>query len=112
MKTLTIQRGNPFSVLVTITQGNSVYDLTGKTVLFTVKDIDDFADNDDSAKIKTDITVHTSATEGKTTISLTDKQTLINVGEYKCDVRVYDLGVKLNSETGFCNIVEIVTKRI
>jgi hypothetical protein len=111
MNNLEIQRGNPYSATLTFTDSNGAYDLTGKTVLFTVKKIDDVADNDTTALITKDISVHTDATGGITTLELTAVQTTQPCDRYKYDVRIYESGVQLNTDTAYIDIVDLVTKR-
>lgn len=113
MDTLEIQKGNICSVTITFTdEDGDAYDLTDKTVFFTMKDPDDFETDDDDAIITKNITSHTDPTNGITTLTLTASQTNVDVGKYKCDLRVYESGVtQVNTSTFFANVVEIVTKR-
>ena len=111
MANMTIQKSNPYTAVITITSSGTAYNLTGKTVLFTVKALNDNADNDTSALITKSITSHTDATGGITTLDLTGTQTNIAAGTYKYDIRIYASGIQMNSETGYCYITDIVTKR-
>ena len=115
MATITIQRGNPYNAAITVTNASgNAYDLTGKTVFFTVKRATDNASDDSGAVITKDITSHTNASGGITTLALTASQTDIVLGDYNWDLRIYDDSplVQLNSTKGVCEIVEIITKRI
>jgi hypothetical protein len=114
MSTIKIQKGNPYTATITITNSNGTpYSLTAKTVLFTVKDKVDYADNDDAALITQNITSHTNAEGGITTLSLTGLQTNITRGIYKADIRVYSSeGTQVNCDTFNCEITDIVTKRV
>jgi len=114
MNDLTIQRGNPYSATITITDATgAAYNLTGKTVFFTIKHLNDEAADDAAAVIKKDITSHVNAAGGITALALSAADTLQIAGRYKCDIRVYSSGgVQLNSERFYANIVNIVTKRI
>jgi len=115
MEILQIQKGNPVSTVIAVTdESGNPYDLTGKTVFFTVKNITDETADDLSALITKAITVHTDATNGITTLELTAVQTNIAKGNYKWDLRIYDDSplVQLNSYTEFCEVVDVVTKRI
>jgi len=108
MFTISVKRGNPYSAILTFTnEDGTAYDLTGKTVFFTVKKATDNTTNDDLALIKKDITSHTSASEGKTTLELTAKETNIVVNNYKWDLRVSEM----NTDTGVFCILETTTKR-
>jgi hypothetical protein len=115
MSLMTIQKNNPYSAPITITKSDgSAYDLTGKTVFFTLKRINDYGNDDTDALITLDIlpASHTDAINGITTLSLSAAQTNIRTGEYKCDIRIYQAGVvQANSETFTANVVDIVTKR-
>lgn len=114
MSMMTIQRGNPYSAPIEITTTAGLpYDLTGKTVFFTLKKMNDIRDDDTEALIAVTTTTVAPLT-GITTLNLTDVQTLVpRVGEYKCDIRIYQVGVvKANSETFIASVVDIVTKRI
>lgn len=113
MDTLEIQKGNICSVTLTFKdEDGDAYDLTDKTVFFTMKDLDDFETDDDDAIITKDISSHTDPTGGITILTLTATQTDVTVGKYKCDLRVYEAdSVQVNTSTFFANVVEIVTKR-
>ncbi len=113
--TLNIKRGNPYSATITVTNSSGqAYDLTDKAVFFTVKKATDTSTDDTLAVITKDITTHTNAVSGITTLSLTATQTDIVPGDYNWDLRIYDSSplVQLNTTYGACNIVETITKRI
>lgn len=117
MKNIRIQRGNPYAAVIKITDTTvspiTPYDLTGKTVFFTMKRPDDNSDNDNSAVIKKNITEHTlPTTAGETTLRLSAEETLRPVGTYKCDIKIYSQeGVQLNSSKFMAELIDIVTKR-
>ena len=113
--TLTIQRGVPFSATITVVDSDgNAYDLTGKTIFFTVKYQTDTAATDTDALITKDISSHTTPAAGISALDLTAVQTLIAVGTYKWDMKIYDASplVHLQSLAGICEVVDIVTKRI
>jgi hypothetical protein len=112
---LTIQKGNPYNGTITVTDSAGVaYDLTGKTIFFTVKKQDNEDTDDTNAVITKDITVHTDPTHGITVLALTAIQTNIVEGDYKYDLRIYKSVplTQLNSISGICEVTKIVTKRI
>lgn len=114
MSNITIKKGNPYTATITVTdEGGNAYDLTGKTVFFTVKKISDKTAADTSALITKDISSHTNPSGGITTLSLTTSQTNIAVGVYKWDIRIYSASpaVQLNSDSGYCEVEDVVTKR-
>lgn len=113
MSAITIQKGNPYVDTITIKNADgTAYNLTGLKVLFTVKTKQDFLDDDSEALITQDITVHTNAAGGITTLSLSASQTNIGKGFYKADIRIYSSGgTQLNSDTFDCVVKDIVTKR-
>jgi hypothetical protein len=113
MSAMNIKRGIPYSVVLTITINKAAYPLTGLTVFFTVKKVNDNADNDLGALITKNITVHTDALGGITTLILTAADTLIPIGEYKADFKIYSgAGINLNTTTFPVKVIDIVTKRI
>ena len=86
---ITVGRNLPYSFVVTITQGGSAYNLTGKTVWFTVKRKLDTDMTNSSALIAKTITSHTNAAGGVTTISLVGSDTQnLDVGTYLYDLQV------------------------
>ena len=116
-----IQKGNPYVKNITFRykSDGTIIPLTGRTLFFTVKNIADYADNDDQALITQDITVHTDGDNGITQLSLSAAQTLKTPGKYKADFRIYNeatpltpVAMQINSVTVDCYIVDIVTKRL
>lgn len=114
---MNIQRGNPYSALLTFTDSTGgPYDLTDKTVLFALKLAADVADNDNSAVATAALTAHADATGGLTVLTLTEDETLAlseqREGYYKADFRIYKLDtVQANTEMIYPLIKDIVTKR-
>lgn len=112
--TINIKRGNPYDATITVTNASgTAYDLTGKTIFFTVKKATDTGADDAGAVITKDITTHTNASGGVTTLNLTATQTNIVPGDYSWDLRIYEGSplVQLNTTSGACNILEVITKR-
>jgi hypothetical protein len=116
METIQIQQNVPYSLELTV-EDNSVdpavpYDLTGRTVFISVKELNDERQDDTEALISSAIAVHTNPLLGETTWTLTAAQTYIPVKTYKVDVRIYTNAAEfLNSDTFNIEIVKIVTKR-
>jgi hypothetical protein len=115
---LTIQKGNPYARVLQFNDTSVTpavpYDLTGKTIFFTVKKWDDVLTDDTAAVIQKTITVHTHADAGTSSLELTAIQTDISKGDYKYDFRLYQAAplVQLNSIKGVCEITDKVTERI
>jgi hypothetical protein len=108
----TIQRGNPVSKTITITYSDGTpYDLTGKTIFFTVKNKSDNNSDDSDALIEKDITTHSHADAGESLLELTAAQTDIPLGDYECDFKIYSGSVNINTSKDIFEVVEIVTKR-
>jgi hypothetical protein len=108
-----IKKGNPVnkSIYFKYSDGTA-YDLTSKTIFFTAKNKRDVTDNDDLAVIKKDITSHTHADAGESSLVLTTAQTDIALGEYKCDFKIFDSnGVNVNTCTEILKIESKVTIR-
>ena len=113
MNTLQIQRGNPLSVdLVAAYSDGTPVDLTDTTIFFALKKPNDNLDDDTGALITKDIITHSNASGGQTTLLLTAEQTLVPVGEYKYDLKLYKAGVNINTVTYVADVVKTVTKRI
>lgn len=110
---MTIQKGCPYSALLTVTDIDGVaYNLTGKTVLFTVKKLKDFKTTDADALITESIAAHTTPLSGITTLSLDATQTDIPAGRYKGDCRVMNGAVIVgNTATFQVDVENIVTLR-
>jgi hypothetical protein len=112
MASITIQKGNPYTATLTITNNGLPYNLTGKVVLFAMKKIWDFSADDTTAEI-TAICAHVDPDAGTCTLSLTASDTLKTAGAYKADVKIYLAGtVQANCPTFYVNIQDIVTKRL
>jgi hypothetical protein len=117
MDTLHVQRGVPFDATIAITDDSVTpaiaIDLTGLIVFISIKTLQDDLDDDTGAVISSKISTHTDAVNGITEWSLTAIQTLIPLGRYKADVRVYTSSlVFINSDTFYIEIEPIVTKRL
>lgn len=112
---LTIYKGNPYNAVITVTDSaGSAYDLTGKTVFFTVKYLTDEESTDTNALITKTVTVHTTPLSGITALALSTSETNIARGFYKYDIRIYQASplIQLNSVQGICEVKDTVTKRI
>jgi len=113
METLQIKRGNPLTATCTLTYtfNDEPIPLDGCIILFTAKNLMDNTLTDDTAVIKSELTI-SEAENGIAILSLTDEDTAINEGLYKCDIRVYDEGeVKENTDVFYAEIVNIITSR-
>lgn len=88
--TITVGRGIPYSWLTTITNADgSPFNLTGKTVWFSVKRTPDNDQTNANAVILKTITVHTTPASGITTIQLTNTDTMaLAEGQYYWDLQV------------------------
>ena len=107
-------RGDDFSTnLVFRDSDGGIIDITGWKIFFTVKKNSDKTSVDTAALITKDITIHDDATAGITTLALSAVQTNVAVGDYKFDLRVYELAssTQLNTASGTCTITDVVTKR-
>lgn len=113
MAALNIQQGNPVVIplLFRHTDTGEAYNLTGKTIFFTVKNIIDFVSNDDSAVIKKEVTVHTNPSLGESAITLSDTDTELPTGRYKFDLKIKDADTNINTSTGILCIVDKITFR-
>ena len=112
MEALKIKRGNPFLASITLTglDGQPV-NLTGLTVLFTVRSLTDKALTDDAALIKQAITDHYEPGNGRTYLSLSNTQTAIPTGTYIGDIRAYGGEIQQNTDPFLVEIESIITTR-
>ena len=113
METLQIKRGNPLTATCTLTYtfNDEAINLTGCTILFTVKQLTDNTLTDDTAVIKSELTI-SEAENGIAILSLTDEDTAISEGLYKCDIRVYDEGeIQENTDVFYAEVKNIITSR-
>ena len=115
MTIVTIQKGNPYTATLNITSSGVPYDLTGRTIFFTLKYVDDLYDDDTHALITKDILPvdHPNPTAGISVLSLSRDDTDIPSGEYKADFKIYESGVvESNTDTFTVLITNTVTRRI
>lgn len=111
---LTIIRGDSAEIDVTFEDVDGTpINLTGKSVFFTVKEIDDIDGEDDSeAKISKKITVHTDPTAGETQIALSSEDTDLSPKDYLYDLQIVSGGDVISTTKDFLEIIQDVTKRI
>jgi|DewCreStandDraft_4_1066084.scaffolds.fasta_scaffold03282_17 hypothetical protein len=110
--TVKIQKGTIFKANITFKANRVPINLTGKTVFFTVKQLNDNSGDDDLALIKKTITVHSDPTNGKTVLELSATDTDINISKYKADFKIFESGsLNSNSDQFIIEIVDVVTKR-
>lgn len=115
MTIVTIQKGNPYTATLNITSSGVAYDITGKTIFFTLKYVDDYYEDDTHALIQKNINPidHSNPTAGISTLILSRTDTDIPSGEYKADFKIYEAGVvESNSDTFKVLITPTVTRRI
>jgi hypothetical protein len=89
MKTLTIQhtRGDTFVRNLTIKEDGTPIDITGYTVVMTIKT--GYEVDDDDATLQKEVTSHTDPTNGITDIVITpDEWEDIVAGEYVYDIQI------------------------
>jgi len=113
METLEIKRGNPLTAICTLTYtfNDEPIPLDGCTILFTAKELTDNTLTDDTAVIKSNLVI-SEAENGLAILMLTDEDTAIARGLYKCDIRVYDEGeVKENTDVFYAEVKNIITSR-
>lgn len=85
---ITVGRKKPYTFVTTVTEDGAAYNLTGKTVWFTVKQFLDTDETNAEAVITKIVSSHTDAPAGITAISLTATDTNLNEGTYFYDIHV------------------------
>lgn len=113
VKELIIQRGCAYTRTIkvydkTVTPRVAL-NITGITLLFTIKRIDDKAINDLGAIVKKLISEHTDAVNGTTIIGLTASETNIAAGIYKADIKI--MPGDINTSVFSIKIMDVVTTR-
>ena len=89
------------------------YDITGKTVFFTVKrQAQHNATDDTTYLIKKDIVAHLVPSSGTTTLTLTATDTNVAAGTYVYDCKIFVAGTNLNTDTGVFIVEDVVTTRV
>jgi hypothetical protein len=115
MQTIQIQSGVAFLIQLTLNYTTTPViqvDLTGLTVLISVKELTDTGTDDSAALIKSTITEHSDPINGTTTWRLSSSDTNILAKTYKADVRILKSGSEfVNSDTFNVVVVDVVTKR-
>lgn len=92
--------------------GNPI-DITGYTVYFTVKKKPDADDDDSSAVIKKDVSVHTDPTNGETSIEIAKADTEdVEPRRYVYDLQLKDASDKIaSSKFGVLEVIPDITNR-
>ncbi len=111
-RTITLIRGDSRNIQVTVkdSSGNAI-DITGGTVFFTVNALEE-PDDDTGAVITKDVTSHTDALSGVSTIELTSDDTDVEPGEYWYDVQFVSTSGSVSSrEKGKLLVVSDITRR-
>lgn len=86
---LEVYAGEDRSYTLTFTDDNdAAINITGYTIWFTVKE--NPADTDANALIQKEITSHTTPASGITTITLTDDDTDVTLGNHYYDIQMMD----------------------
>jgi hypothetical protein len=103
---LKVIRGDDTTITLTFTNSaGAAINLTGATVYFTVKDDPQYGD--DKALISKDVTVHTNAAGGITSVVLSHTDTDIQPGIYFWDVQIKAAGTG-NISSASCGDFEVV----
>jgi hypothetical protein len=110
---LYIKRGNALTATCTLTHTSTgtPIDLTGCTILFTAKELNDDGTDDTDAIISSTLAI-SEAVNGTAILSLSATDTDVTEKTYKADVRVYKAGeVDENTDPFYVVVQKKVTKR-
>lgn len=112
MSRLSVYRGDDKTFNFTFKYSNgAAVDITGWTIFFTVKEKE--ADSDDDAKIATEVTSHTDASGGLSTLSITDSDTNLTPKKYYYDFQVKKAdGLIRTLVKGDFTVLTDITRRI
>jgi hypothetical protein len=108
---ITIVKQTDQNIKITFTEDDTPVDITGYTILFTVKKQCDIDKSDDYALITKNITEHTDPTGGETALILTNEETDIDAGNYYYDLRLITNGTITQTKRDRLEITEGITKR-
>lgn len=108
---LTIIKNTDNSIKVTFQENGTPINITGYSVLFTVKKDSDVEKSDLFALIKKDVTNHTSPLTGETHIVLSKTETDIPAGLYFWDIRVIKDGQVSQTSFDTLKITNNITQR-
>jgi len=108
---ISIIRGTDNSIKITFKENNVAIDITGYTILFTVKKQCDINKDDDFALIKKTITTHSDPTYGESTLILSSTDTDIDEGNYYWDLRLIKDGVITQTQRDNLEITNGITTR-
>jgi hypothetical protein len=108
---INIQKGNAYSAELLFSDKRETvrvpYDLTGKTISFTVKNPSDNSNNDNKALIKKDWNSHTDASKGISRLDLKRQETNIPTGNYLYDFKINGI----NTQAGDLIVTSVITTR-
>jgi len=110
---LYIKKGNPLTATCTLTytSNDEPINLSGCTILFTAKELNDDGDDDTDAIITSQLIV-SEAANGTAVLSLTATDTDVPAKTYKCDIRVYKADtIEENTDSFYAIVMKKVTKR-
>lgn len=109
---LSIIRGDTRSIVVTVkNSAGSTVDITGGSVFFTANATEAPTD-DTEAVIQKDVTSHSDAANGESTILLTADNTDVTPGDYYYDIQYVDSGGAVSSrKQGTLEVLADTTRR-
>lgn len=105
---LSIIKNTDNSINLTFKENNIAVDLTGYTILFTVKKQCDISKDDDYAIIEKEMN---GTSSGIVILNLTNEDTDTDAGEYYWDLRLIKDGVITQTGRDKMEIIEGITKR-
>lgn len=108
---ISIIKGTDNSIQITFKENDIAVDITGYTILFTVKKQCDIEKDDDYALITKEITEHTNPTEGISTLVLSSIDTDIDSGIYYWDLRLIKDEAITQTQRDKIEIVDGITTR-
>ena len=108
---LSIIRQTDNSIKIKFDENGEPLDITGYTILFTLKKECDINKDDDYALITKEITEHSDPEAGITYLVLDNDDTDIEAGEYFWDLRLIKDDAITQTQRDTLTIIEGVTKR-
>jgi len=108
---MTIIRNTDQNIKISFKENGVAVNLTGYSILFTLKKQCDIDKDDTFALISKDITEHSDPTKGESNLFLSNEDTDIEAGNYYWDLRLIKDGVITQTKRDMLEITDGITKR-
>lgn len=108
---LTVFKATDSTTQITVKEDGTAIDITGQTLLFTVKYKHGGEADDSDALVEKTITSHTTPASGVSELVLTETDTDFTPGEYLYDFKRIDGGTIVGYDSGYFVVEDTITQR-